>query len=141
MQGCISKEAKKFISVYCASGFTQYKPYVIGYGATGPINSAPATSAIDQFVGVPQGATTTVPGFYPFLVEGVGMATCDGTGDIASGGFLELLNTGTALVFDHDTVRTVGAVACNESGAAITSATPAAYKVRLLGLAVNIAGS
>lgn len=134
---------KAFESVYCASGFTHGRPYILDFDASahGPVAAAPATLALGARVGVPQGATTTAPGWYPFQTKGYCEAMCDGTGDSADGGFLEVINAGTAFVVDHDTVRTAGSAAVNCYGAAITAATPALYPVYLIGDPVTVAGS
>ena len=102
---------QKCIMLYCASGFTQYQPYVVDQGATGPIAGAPATLAVNACkVAVPQGTTTTTAGWYEFVVGGQCEALVDGTTDVAAGAFLEVLNAGTALVLDHATAATEGAV-------------------------------
>lgn len=134
-------EQKEYRSVFCSAGFTHGVPYILDYSsaAHGPVAAAPATLAIAQIVGVPQDATTAVPGWYPFQTRGVAECMVNGTAAIADGDFLELITTGDALVFDHGTVRTAGSVAV---ATAATSATADALAtVYLIGDPVTIAGS
>ena len=139
--GVTTPEQKEYRSVFCASGYTHGVPYVLDYdsSAAGPVAAAPATLAIAQIVGVPQGPTTTVPGWYPFQTRGVAECMVEGTVDVAKGDFLELLNSGDALVFDHGTVRTAGSVAV--ATAAYTTHSDGLQTVYLIGDLVTVAGS
>ncbi|MFA6167839.1 MAG: hypothetical protein WC700_14555 [Gemmatimonadaceae bacterium] len=136
-----TKEEASYEYVYCASGFTQYKPYVLDLDSTahGYINAAPATLAVGQRVGVPQGTTTTVAGWYPFCVKGACIALVDGTSNVADGGWIELINAGVAFITDSDTTRSANSVGIVLEAQATDAAT--ATHVFLTGDPVQIAGS
>ena len=100
--------------LYFASGFTQYRPYIIcraGENANQPAGMAVATRAQGSYVCVPQGDTTTDEGWYWAVIEGVCTAACDGSNAIAEGAFLKVINAGTRFILDHDTVATQDAKA------------------------------
>jgi hypothetical protein len=137
-----NKDEKRYESVWCASGFTHGVPYVLDYaGATahGPIAAAPATLAVYQMIGVPQGPTTTVAGWYPFQTKGICEAYIDGTSDVADGDWIEVINGGTSFIVDSTTTRSTSSVGVALEAQA--SATPALCQVCLTGERVIVAGS
>lgn len=120
-----SKAVKKYMYVKSHTGLTQYQPYVLGFSATAGseiITAAPATlAAPGSLLVVPQVAFTS--GYYGF-VQIEGTATVKKTSETyAAGDFLEVLNTGTALVVDGTsgaTARSVNSKAvCKSTGTAV----------------------
>lgn len=117
-----SKALKKYIYVKSHTALTQYQPYIIGVSATAGaevITSAPATlGAPGSLICIPQVAFTS--GYYGF-VQIEGTANCLMTAETyAVGDYLQILNTGTALVVDGTTGSTVisenSSAICKEAG-------------------------
>lgn len=129
--------------VYFAAGFTQYRPYMVANtaaAATSPAAIAAATEADAVYhVCVPQGATTTTAGWYWAVIQGVCQALVDGTTDVANGGFLEVINAGTAFILDHATAPTVNAMAIARAAQATNAATET--EVYIMGGRVPVAAS
>ena len=117
-----SYAVKKYIYTKSHTTLTAYQPYVLGKSATAGsecITAAPATlAASGQKVVIPQVAFTS--GYYGFvLFEGDGSVLMTAE-TYAVGDFLQILNTGTALVVDGtsgSTVELVNSTAiCKEAG-------------------------
>ena len=136
-----SEDGKKWLKVYCASGYTQYKPYMVGDGTSGnsPAAIAPATLAIEQRLWVPQGDTTTTAGWYWGVVQGTCECLVDGTTDVASDAYLEIINAGVALILDHADAPTVGGVGISLEAVTADAATQAT--VWLHGMGVQVAAA
>jgi hypothetical protein len=139
--GVCTKEQKRFKSVYCASGFTHGVPYVLDYdsSAHGPVAATPAALAVYQYIGVPQGETTTVPGWYPFQIEGECEAMVYGDPDVGDGYFLEVIAAGDAFITDHATDRSTSS--CAIATAAYTTHSDALKTIVLIGDRCIIASS
>jgi len=94
------------------------------------------TAAAVYEVGVPQGASTAVPGWYWVVVEGACTARVEGASAVANGAFLKAVNAGTGLILDHATVPTANAAAIARQ--AVPANTPTAARVHLIGGRVPI---
>lgn len=137
-----SKAVKKFMYVKAHTGLTQYQPYVIGFSATAGaevITAAPATlAAVGSLLCVPQVAFTSA--YYGF-VQIQGDCTVKKTSETyVAGDFLEVLNTGTALVVDGtsgSTARSINSKAISKA-AGSAAASVSAY---LLGYNSTVAAS
>jgi len=137
-----TKIINQYMYVKAHTALTAYQPYVLNYGSTAGaefVTAAPATlAAPGSLVVVPQVAFTA--DYYGFvLIKGNGKVLMTAE-TYAVGDFLQILNTGTALVVDGttgSTVRLVNSCAvCKEAGT-----TAVARNVFLLGISAVVAGS
>lgn len=104
-----SKAVKKYIYVKSHTALTAYQPYVLADSSTAGsevITAAPATlAAPGQKVVIPQVAfTSDYYGFVLYQGDGKVLMTAE---TYVAGDFLQILNTGTALVVDGTTGSTV----------------------------------
>jgi hypothetical protein len=99
---------------------------------------APATLAVYQEIAITPKLAGSSAEFMWCQVRGIAEALVNGTTDVAKDAYLEVLNTGTALVSDS-TARSVNsvAIACE----AYTDSTNALKTVQLLGDRVIVAAS
>jgi hypothetical protein len=133
---------KEYMYVKSHTALTAFQPYVLTFGSTAGaeiVTIAPATlAAPGALVVVPQVAFTS--GYYGWvLIKGDGKVLMTSE-TYAVGDFLQILNTGTALVVDGSTGSTIQLInscaICKEAGT-----TAVARKCLLLGSTAVVAAS
>lgn len=139
--GAIKRDGNRsFIYTYVTASAAVGTPFVLDFDGdeeTNPKVLVPATSSVYQYIVFPTVLSTTA-GFQWCQFRGDAYVLVDGTTDVAKDDFLEVLNTGTALVKDG-TSRTTNSVAIAQEARTANSA--GLTYVYLLGDRVIVAAS